>query len=195
MNSSQIGFANPNRRPGRILGRMRTRGLSGLAAYTATQIQAQAELLAGYQQDLQDDQQALADDLASGATLGDGSGTIEADNAAIATDQSDIAAAQSLLQSMQASATGMTPATVASSLNPSTVAALQAVNPNVLNASTLTQLIQQLTAAAANANLTSVQKQALSNQLATYQGGLFSTANMPFLMIGIAAIFFFASKK
>ena len=81
--------------------------------------------------------------MASGATLGDGSGTIEADNAAIATDQSDVAAAQSLLQCMQASATGMTPATVASPPNPSTVAALQAVNPNVLNASTLTQLIQQ----------------------------------------------------
>lgn len=82
-------------------------------------------------------------------------------------------------------------ATVAvASMDPNTKAALQQVNPNVFSAGNAGQLLQQITAAMNQANLTSIQRQALGNQLASIQGGLFSQRNVPMLIIGAVAIAF-----
>jgi hypothetical protein len=140
----------------------------------------------------------LESDTASGFSAGDGSGVIESDQQDVTSAAAALSAANAALDALGVGpASGVTAANVSNvvnSMDPSTKQALLAQNPSVFSGANATSIVQAIQATMANANLTSVQKQALSNQLATLQGGLFSSANMPFLMIGIVAIFMLSKR-
>jgi hypothetical protein len=163
-------------------------GVAGLRALGATVTQAVVDAQNAYN----DAAEQIQEDTADGFAVGDGSGVIESDQAALSQAAAALTAAQSAAGMVSTPAQQITNAT--SVIPASTQAALQAVNPNVFSGSTVAQIISQIQAAAANANLTAVQKQALNNQLATLQGGIFSQANMPMLLIGLAAIFMMSKK-
>lgn len=194
MNPQQIGFYNPLRRNGArsMRGGIRRSGLRGLGA-TAQDI---ADMQAAVDNDmmaLQNAQDVLAQDTADGNAE-----FVAQDQAQVAGAQAQLSADQAALAAMTAGGTaggGYTPTAAVAAIPTATQQALLQSNPNVFNASTMTQLVSQITAAMANSNLTGVQRQALQNQLATYQGGLFSPANMPILLIGGALLFMAMSKR
>jgi hypothetical protein len=190
-NAQQVGFYNPLRKSGIRSLRGRRGALRGLAASAQDIADAQSAVDQSMQA-LQTAQDVLAQDTADGNAE-----FVAQDQAMVAGAQAQLSADQAALAALTAggAASTATVPQVVSSIPSSTQQALQQVNPNVFNATTISQLVQQITAAMANSNLTGVQRQALQNQLATYQGGLFSPANMPILLIGGLVLFMVMGKR
>lgn len=201
----QVGFYNPLKRPNVYA---RRRGLRGLGTVSEALASARQDL-ADAQTALQQDSAELAaaqQDLAAGQADDDGSAEsqqfIQAAAAQVSSLQSYVAADQAAVSSAQAqiaslsdaAASAATPTSVVQTIPAATQQALLAANPNVFNAGTVGQLVQQITQAMQNSNLTSIQRQALQNQLATYQGGLFSQRNMPMLLAAAVALVFIAKR-